>query len=49
MQAQAAQQLSLDQKETLVRKLNSLSSDAIKNIKSVNSKLEYTKNLMASQ
>ena len=49
MQAQAAQQLSLDQKETLVRELNSLSSDAIKNIKSVNSKLEYTKNLMASQ
>lgn len=49
MQAQAAQQLSLDQKETLVMELNSLSSDAIKNLKMVDSKLEYTKNLMVGQ
>lgn len=49
MQAQAAQQLSLDQKATLVRELNSLSSDAIKNLKSVDSKREYTKNLMVGQ
>ncbi len=48
-QAQVSQKLSLDQKETLVRELNSLSSDAIKNLKMVASKLEYTKNLMAGQ
>lgn len=48
-QAQVAQKLSLDQKETLVSALNSLASEATEKIKKANSKLEYTKNLMVGE
>jgi GTPase SAR1 family protein len=49
MQAQQAQMLSLDQKESLVRELESLVVDVIETLKKATLYLEYTKDLMGSK